>query len=442
MNRRLFFRMVVLSLCCVVLLAADRAKKPNAAKTLANSVSAERLDEMEEASRAFADRFVTILSDACDTVRKNPVSDIAARETLRLKLHDSSSVYSMATLPNPLSQLLNLITVSTLGYIRWVKEEHAKELFGTGAGRIEEAFTEIHEDIWRVAERFFSPQEISELHQIIFDWRKNHPQDRLIAYVRFDDFASSTNNGAAEQVGKGFFAQVAEANRNVAATRQFAERAFFYTKRMPRLLQWQTERTSDALLENPEVRRVLEDFHETSAALRDVGAEIRRVDQRYAMITGILGHVETILERADQVGGTIQGALRESEATFHGINDASTSLNETLTTFHSLYSAILTNKSSEPDPARPSEPFDVRHYGTAATELGRASRELNALFRETEGVVASPAWTQRIEEINKATQQRVNHVSARVIQIILLFFALLALYSWFAHKLRSSSRSS
>jgi hypothetical protein len=436
MNRRLFFRLLALFLCCLVLPAAERTKKTPAAKTLANSLSPERLDEMEEASRAFADRFVSILSDACDTARKNAESDTATREALRVKLHHCSSVYSIASSSNPLSQILNLVTVSTLAYIRWVKEEHAKAIFGAGAGTIEAAFTEIHADIWKVAERFLSPQELSDLRQIIIDWRKAHPEDRLIAYMRFDDFAT-TMGSASDQSARGFFAQVAEANRNMAATRDFAERAFFYARRAPRLFQWQAERTSEAILENPDIRQVLDDFHQTTAVLRDVGGEIRRIDERYVMITGVLAHVEAILERADQVGTTIQGALRESEVSFQGINDASTNLNEMLNTANRLYSMIRSNRLSDSPPARPPEPFDVRHYSTAAGEFARASRDMNDLLRQTEGVVASPAWTKRIEEINNTTQQEINHVSVRVIQIIVIFFALLALYSWFAHRLRN-----
>ena len=442
MNRTLLFRLLVLSFCCGVLAAADRAKKAVPAKTLASSLSPQKLDDMEEASCAFADRFVSIFSDACDKLRKDAVSDAAAREALRLKLHHCSSVYSIATTPNPLSQILNLVTVSTLGYIRWVKEEHAKEVFGAGAAILEEAYKEIHEDVWKLAERFFSPQEISDLRQIILDWRKKHPTDRLVAYVRFDDFAAGMDGATAGQTAKGFFAQVAEANRNVVATRQFAERAFFYSKRAPRLLQWQIERTSEALLENPDIRRVLDDFHQTTAALRDVGTELRRVDERYGMITGILARVEEILERANQVGLTIQGALRESEASFQGINDASTSLNEMLNTAQNFYSTVRSNNLSDPPSTQPSEPFDVRHYSMAAIELARASRELNSLVRDTEGMVASPAWSRRLEEINNTTQQRVNHVTFRVIQILLVFFALLALHSWFAHKLRTRSRPS
>ena len=428
---------LLLLYCGLVTPAADRWKKTAPPKGFALSLTPQRLDEMDDASRAFADRFVSILSDACDVARKEAVPATAAREALRLKLHDCSSVYSIATSPNPLSQLLNLTTLSTLAYVRWVKEEHAKEVFGASGTTIEAAFTEIHDDIWNVAARFFSPQELGDIRQIILDWRRKHPQDRMVAYIRFDDFASGTNAAAASQSAKGFFAQVAEANRNMVETRDFAERAFFYAKRAPRLLSWQTERTSEALLENPDVSRLLDDAHETTAALREVATEIRRVDERYGMITGILARVEGILDRADRVGHTVRGALQESEVSFRGISEASASLNETLNTVTRLYTTIGSNKT---ETAKPSEPFDIRNYSAAATELARASQELNTLVRDTEGMIASAAWTRRLSEINNATQQRVNHVSWRAVQLILLFFALLAVHSIFVHRLRARSR--
>jgi hypothetical protein len=415
--------------------AQDRTKK-NTSKALTNSFTAERLDEIEDACRAFSDRFVTALSDACDRVRADPVSEEAAREALRLKLHHCSSIYSIATGPNALSQLLNLVTVSTLGYIRWVKEGHATNVFGAGGASVEAAFTEIHEDIWKVAERFLTAQEVADLRSIIWEWAKNHPQDRLIAYMRFDDFAAGSGEGPAGQAAKGFFAQMAEANRNVAATRQFAERAFFYARRAPRLLQWQAERTSDAILENRDIRQALDDFHQTTTVFREIGAEIRRVDERYTMVTGVLAHVETILDRADQVGTTIQGALRESQISVQEINEASTNLNEMLNTANRFYSTIHSNRQSGLPAGRPPEPFDVRQYSAAATELARASHEMNDLVREAEGMISSPAWTRRLGEINNTTQQRINHASVRIIQIVIVFFALLALHSWFVHRLR------
>jgi hypothetical protein len=436
MSRVLGLHFIIFSFCCAVALGAEREKKASAAKSLTSGFAPDRLEEMGEASRAFADRFVTTLAEACDVVRKNPESRSAAREALRVKLYDSSSVYSIATLPNPMSQLLNLVTLSTLAYIRWVEEQHAKEVFGAGATNIEEAFTEIHEDVWKVASRFFSPQEISDLRQIILNWRKNHPKDQLVAYIRFDDFALTTGSTTADQAAKGFFAQIAEANRNVTATRQFAERTFHYAKRAPRLLQWQTERTAEALLENPDIRLVMEDFHETSVALRGVATEIQRVDERYSMITGVLAQVETILERTDQVSASLQAALRQGGDSFQSVSQAGSSLSEMLNTFNVVYTTIRSNKVTEPPPERPSEPFDVGRYSAAATELARASRDINALLHETEGVIASPAWSKRIEEINSTTQQRINHVSVRAIQIILVFFALLALHSWFVHRLK------
>src|ERR1041385_6422943 len=109
MNRTLFSRLLALFLCSVVLAAADSPKKALTAKTLAGSLTPERLDDMEEASRAFADRFVTVLAEACDTVRRDPISMSAAHEALRLKLFHCSSVYSIATTSNPPSQILNQI---------------------------------------------------------------------------------------------------------------------------------------------------------------------------------------------------------------------------------------------------------------------------------------------------------------------------------------------
>ena len=86
----------------------------------AQAATAARLREIDQATKGFADRYVTYLVDSCDKVEKDNPDPEARKQALRLKLFTSNSVYSIASSPNPLGQLLDLCVVVTLQKINWV----------------------------------------------------------------------------------------------------------------------------------------------------------------------------------------------------------------------------------------------------------------------------------------------------------------------------------
>jgi hypothetical protein len=84
------------------------------------------------------------------------------------------------------------------------------------------------------------------------------------------------------------------------------------------------------------------------------------------------------------------------------------------------------------DPSKPSHPFDIREY---TASLGEALKALH----EMRGLLESPAWTARVEEVNRAAQVRVTHASGeaqrfvdvifwRAVALIVLTFVLMAAY--------------
>jgi len=75
--------------------------------------------------------------------------------------------------------------------------------------------------------------------------------------VRFDDFARAYA-GLKQKSPEisGLFDQISEVSHTVETAQQFGERTFFYFQRFPRLLQWQTERTTQGVLENADLQKL------------------------------------------------------------------------------------------------------------------------------------------------------------------------------------------
>ena len=135
-----------------------RAKfSANSSQKEAIAVAVDRLSELDQATFSYSDRFVTLISDACNRAAKIHPTKEAQKEALRLKLHNASSIYIIATGPNPLGQLLDMTTRVTLNKINMVDEGHAKKTFGERHDIVERAFNAAHDHIWAVAGRFLQP---------------------------------------------------------------------------------------------------------------------------------------------------------------------------------------------------------------------------------------------------------------------------------------------
>src|SRR4051812_39196792 len=64
------------------------------------AATAARLKEIDQATKGFADRYVTYLSESCDKVQADSPNFEARKQALRLKLFTASSVYGIAASPN------------------------------------------------------------------------------------------------------------------------------------------------------------------------------------------------------------------------------------------------------------------------------------------------------------------------------------------------------
>jgi hypothetical protein len=401
----------------------------------------EKLAVLDQATYSFADRYVTRLSEACDQAAKDHPNPEAHRQALRIKLHHATSTYGIATSPSPLGQLLDLLTIVTLEKMSQVDEGRAAHIFGDRAPIIERAFIAAHDDIWSLAAKFLTPEEITDVRTAIEAWRKANPEVSLLAYARFDDFAGFRNDSGGARSGGGLLATIGQAQKSFEDTRQLAERMFFYAQRAPRLLQWQTERTVEAVLDTPDLQRVFTNIDETTRVLQRVVAEMDRIDERGVLISNTLQQVNGIVAHANRLATNVNSTVRDSINALVAFQTVNTNLVETMTAAGRLY-AMVNSNAAPPGAAAVSTgtpagtPFDINHYTVAAERLAEATRELAGLVKNTEQMLASQAWTHRVTEINDAARQRVDHITWRVLQVIAAFFVMLLLYAGLAARLK------
>src|ERR1043165_3830997 len=87
---------IILACCECFCVRAAQNRKPAATPGGSARLTPEQVNELEMAADSFADRFVTILADACDKVIEDNPSREARRYAIFIKLHFASSAYSIA----------------------------------------------------------------------------------------------------------------------------------------------------------------------------------------------------------------------------------------------------------------------------------------------------------------------------------------------------------
>jgi hypothetical protein len=421
----LMLMIVVSTTGCSLDFLREKLKVSTSDDKEAIGITAERLNELDQATYSYSDRFVTLIADSTDRAAKaNPTKE-AHKEALRLKLHNSSSVYAITTGPNPLGQLLDLATVVTLNKINMVDEGRAKKIFGDAHEIIERAFYAAHDDIWGVAKRFLKPNEIATVKRLILDWRKKNPEVTTLAYVRFDDFARA-NAGLKQsnpEIG-GLFDEINKVNKAVESAQEFGERTFFYVQRMPRLLQWQTERTVEAVMDNADLQKLQQSVQQMTRVSEVFAQEIRKLEKREAAVHKSLLQVSGIVDQVDKLTPKTQLMLQDGQKLLATAKDTSVALGDTLKIVDTVSAKF---KSDKPEPVD-AKPFDINEYKHTAEEVTKIVGEVNLLMNGLQG----EGFSKRTGELQQLANAEIDHLSWRVVQLVFLLFALALAYRFVA----------
>ncbi len=437
--------------------------------------------ELEQINRAFADRYVVQYAAACDAIEKDNPDPQQRRLAHDLKTSSASAVYDIVTNGDPYTQVLDLTVAVTLQSIVFIDEDQAEEQFGPKGVELIRASRATRLDIWDIASKLFTTQELENLDYLIWDWRRHNLAVTNVVGVRFSDFIP-TAGGTGDSRTQGIFAQIDEARHSVDEARLFAERAVYLAKRMPLLIAWRTETSVQDVAADPEIVQALADFHTLADVANKLPGTIdgqrakleSDFDQRQPALDQSIKNIRETLAQADTVAASITAMLAQLQKSSAALQDLVKQTDTTVSKYMppptpppaspTADSDHVSKSAGQPGAATqaispsaaasapPARPFDVHDYTDALTQLTAASRELNTVLSSTRDLLDSPAWTHRIDEINTAadgrvriataqSQSLVNSIFRRVYLAMGAFFLLLVLYrvfaSTFVHRLHS-----
>jgi hypothetical protein len=396
-------------------------------------------DELDELTRAFADRYVGLLSSTCDALKKDNLDPVQRREAQQLLLSCATNVYDIASNPDAFTRMLDLVVVTTLVSQVWIDDDRAGDVFGDRGEVLVRALHHGRVEAWALASQVLRPDQLDLLDYTMWDWRRHNPDMVRTPFVRFSNFAIGRGkSGTAEVLAAGGFFAIRQASQAVDEARLLSERMFYMAKREPTLLRWEAEALKDDVLATPDVGTYMTDIHRLTAQAEQLPKNVAA--ERQAILTAFDQRVKD----ADATLANVKAVVTDANALVTSMKDTSTSVNETLKTAGDVFARYDTwNRWSTTQPGRS---FDVREYTQGVQELEVTAKRMNDLLSSSNDLLGSSEWGRRIEQVNQSADGRmtiavaqsrvvVNDIFRRFYVALAVLFGLLIVYRWISYKL-------
>jgi len=384
--------LVFLTACRVVQNTAELPGKTVGLVTNAGKPKPPTVDpvEVQQTVLRFADEFSAAMVVGVDKLRRG-TNALDPAEALQWKLALDTETSSIASGANPCANFLDLTVFVTV--TRIALEDHWQpKAFGESAEPMLGSCRGVETNLCLFAGKLLSPAQQAELRAAIQNWRAHNPQPENVLGARAVGFASqvaSANNTDLAKPGSVFnllmidpLAGMDPAVREIAQSRLFAERALYVTRKLPRIVRWQTELLSLNTVRLPAVQQLVTNSTELASSVGTfarVADQLPRLvnDQREAAIQQIFDNLAT--ERTNLVATLAADdlKLRATLSELRQTLDAGTELTRSADKFMTRFDTGT--NAPQPAPVNPNaRPFDILDYATTAKEVTTTLKELNA----------------------------------------------------------------
>jgi hypothetical protein len=393
----------------------DRAAEERAAELLQVQLSVMR----------FADEYTSWVTERVTLFQRttdDPGERLAAQSWL---VSQATSAFTIAAGPNPELNAIDMLVFATLSRMviedRWVGE-----LYGPRADGLLAAHRELESRAWKLAPMLLNEAQVAELRSGIEAWHRRNPVMRAVPFIHLEDFAfatgaTTTGGGSSSSIfsflGIDPLSNLDPAVRELAQTRQLAERAVYYGQRAPKLISMEAQRLAFEVAITPESVGLLQNVDRIGGAAQTTGnliADLPRLlaEERSATIEQLTGVL-------DERQGQFQALLVELRSTLEAGGTTSDSVRETVAALDVLLARL--DRPASATARTDSRPFDVTEYTEGLRMLGEAAQHLQVLLAQSDGKV--PALSQASERFAGQLTSLVDHVYWRLVQLIFVLVA-------------------
>jgi hypothetical protein len=314
-------------------------------------------------------------------------------------------MYDIATSPDTVTQLIDQIVVVTLQNYFWVDSGRSQAIWGDRAQTLVQNLRRAREDIWQIASRVFTRDQLDELDLLISNWWSTNGGTEFVAYVRFSDVAAGRGSELIEEVkgGGGLLEPLDRATEQVAQANYALERSFFWAKRVPLFAGWNVQAITYDFLVMPESQRLLQNINnvsDTTAALPELlaskgemGKELLTQYRESIVATG------TLLDKVAPLATNTQAILRDSDSAMKSVTEA-------LKIVQAMQQASAAANAGAP----PAKPVDLKEYESLLQEVHRNLVEANKLLSTTNEISDQRQLSERLKPIESLIQMRIREI--------------------------------
>ena len=358
----------------------------------------------------FADTYAATVAQACDEISANNTNTTIRLTALRWKLGQATSAYTDATGQNPVVNALDLLVLVSISRI--VVEGYGVQTYGDAVLPLLDVQRSLETNAWKLAGGVLKPSQQQELWDLINEWHAKNPNQRYVGQIRFREFVSALGRMPSQSATAPtsifsllYLDPLAGLDPTAAAieeTRELGERVMYYTQRMPSLLSWQAEVLAYQLADQPASQQVLDDAGRLATSSEIFAQTAKQLpqlinDQRQAAI-------QQILDGLTAEGNKSRDLLTETRLTLDSAGTAATNLNAAIQSLTAFVQYVSPTNTSPTSATTNSPPFNVLDYGVAASKIGAAAGNLNALLASVN------QSTPQLEKLGQQTKTDADEV--------------------------------
>jgi len=412
---------LLLSLCVFGALLSGCAVTNRLFRDTAAEQRAAALLQLQLAVMRFADEYTARIDARVEAFQQANDDPGARLESQSWLVSQATAAFTIAAGPNPELNAIDMLVFATLSRMviedRWVGE-----VYGQRANGLLAEHRALEKRIWDYSRVLLTEAQTSEFRSSIDAWHRENPLGRAVPFIHLEDFAFATkasrpgtksSTSIFSFLGIDPLSNLDPAVRELAQSRQLAERAVYYGQRAPMLVSMEAQRLAFELAVAPESVRLID-------SVDSIGSAARTTSALASDLPGLLAReraatIEQLSGVLDVRQGELQALAVQLRSTLEAGGTTSDSLRETIAALDALVARF--ERPASPAGAS-SRPFDVTEYTQALRQLGETAQQLQVLLGQAEG--KAPALTEVSERAVERLEAVVDLAFWRLVQLILV----------------------
>jgi hypothetical protein len=381
-------------------------------------------EELRGGLLQYSNTFAGVVITAADRILAGTRDRTIRRRSLLWKVQMIPIAKKAASLPTAQQSYVASLALA-VAMSDYFEQGEGAELFAEHQPIAVTAARELEQDARDLGARFLTEQELDRLNRKMDELVREHPiRGEFSAGSLFEGLTDPETQSSlawALNVPMAPFRALGGINEGAQAIREFnqiAAQLVDLAADLPRLLRWQLE-------------LFLYDFEDRQTTLDGLAAIQTLAESSQDLAATVETLPEFLSSNAPATLRDARATLAQAESALAEARTLVTPLSDIATQMRAAgdsWAAIVQELSSDDEPDPDAHPFDIREYERTAQEIRLASDELKELVVEVRSLAGGPELGTVVGGLEGSGRSLVDMAAWRLLQLILVFFALLFVY--------------